>query len=102
VIGKGVTTTIQIALIAGVLGGGALLVRDYTRSKAELRARRAADVQNAEIIAQLGAGLRQAQERAETFRSLNEELANVEDPETCRSLAVDRAFDLLRQHRAQD
>ncbi|GAA6162556.1 hypothetical protein NBRC116590_02600 [Pelagimonas sp. KU-00592-HH] len=94
------TGAIQVVAIIAVLGAVVWYVQDATLAKQQNKTLKAAQATNSEIIRMLGQGIEGARQRAVQFRELNEDLANVEDDNTCRSPAVDRAFELMRRHRA--
>lgn len=93
---------LQILVVIGGLGGVAYYVKTAESAKRDLKEHRAANQANGEIIRILGQGIKHAQARAETFRELNKELAHVVDDNTCRSPAIDGAFDILRRHRSNN
>ena len=89
----------KLALIAALVLGAAWFARDYTLTKVENRELAARNEQSAEITRMLGEAIESQRQRAEAYREAYEELANVEDDNTCRSPAISRAFDILRRRR---
>lgn len=93
---------LRLGVLLGLVLSAAWFARDYTLTKSENDALRAGQKQSGEVIRILGDGLAKQQERAAQYRDLYEELSHVQDDDSCRSPAIDRAFELLRQRRASD
>ncbi|WP_417261698.1 hypothetical protein [Celeribacter sp.] len=95
-------TALAISVAACVvLGGVALWLRDRNADlKSDLDQAKASQAAQADVSAFLGNALTQSRVRSSEYAALYKELANVEDDSSCRSPAIDRAFDLLQQRRA--
>ncbi|NIZ63223.1 hypothetical protein DL239_19845 [Sedimentitalea sp. CY04] len=89
----------KLGLIVALVLGAAWFARDYTLTKAENRELAARNEQSAEVTTMLGKAIETQRQRAEAYRQAYEELANVQDDNTCRSPAISRAFDILRRKR---
>ncbi|WP_085836017.1 hypothetical protein [Aquimixticola soesokkakensis] len=96
-----------LAVLLGTFAAGGWLWHRNGVLRADLAVERAAkDQALADLDAQksvtaiLNRAMIAARARATDFAAMREELADVDDPETCRSPVVDRAFDVLRSREA--
>lgn len=93
---------VMILAVLASLGGLVWFVQDYAKTKADNKALRKGQAAGTEITLALGEEVSEARVRGETFQNIQEDLSYVHDQGDCRSPAIDRAFELLRQHRAEN